>query len=181
MKACKLYFILVLLIAGGVLSSTAFAQEEPPRVSPKATVSQVVGYTDVIITYSRPGVKGRDIWGGLVPYGEVWRTGANEATVIEFGEDVLVNGNEVPKGKYSLFTIPSEGEWTIVLNKIWDQWGAFNYDETEDLVRFKVQPEKSEFDERLLFIFGYVAPYSADVVLEWAGLKVSFTVDTNGN
>lgn len=166
-------FLLSVLIA-----ANSFAQDEPPRLSPKATVSQVIGYTEVSIVYSRPGVKDRDIWGGLVSYNEVWRTGANEATIIEFVDDVTVEGHKVPKGKYGLFTIPGEKEWTIILNKTWDQWGAFNYDETQDFLRFKVKPRKSNFTERLLFTFDYVSPYSANIVIEWKDLAVSFLVET---
>lgn len=169
------FTILAFLIA----TATIISQDDPPRLSPKASVSQVIGYTEVSIIYSRPGVKDRDIWGGLVPYDQVWRTGANEATTIEFNNDVVVNGNEVPKGKYGLFTIPGKTEWTIILNKVWDQWGAFNYNEDEDLLRFKAKPEESDFTPRLLFTFEYVSPYSANVVLEWNQIKVPFLIVTN--
>ena len=175
MKPLKYISFFVLL---AVVVSTSSAQNEPPRLSPKASVSQVVGYTEVAVVYSRPGVKDRKIWGGLVPYNEVWRTGANEATTIEFSDDVTVEGHKVPKGKYGLFTIPGEKEWTIILNKTWDQWGAFNYDKSQDLVRFKVKPQKSDFTERLLFTFDYVSPYSENVVIEWNELKVPFLVET---
>lgn len=176
MKSLRYISFFVLLAA---ITSTLFAQNEPPRLSPNATVSQVVGYTEITIVYSRPGVKDRKILGGLVPYNEVWRTGANEATTIEFADDVTVQGHEVPKGKYGLFTIPGEKEWTIILNKTWDQWGAFNYDETQDLLRFKVEPQKSDFTERLLFTFDYVSPYSANIVIEWKNIAVPFLVETN--
>ncbi len=153
-------------------------KKEPPRLSPKAFVGQTIGYTDVKITYGTPGVKGRKIWGGLVPYGKVWRTGANEATTIEFSTDVMVNGHPVPKGKYALFTIPNPDEWTIILNKVADQWGAFKYDPKEDLLRFKVKPVEHEFRERLMFSIDYKTPYSADVNIDWEKLRVSFTIDT---
>lgn len=175
MKNILFVSLLILLIT----ASTSFSQNDPPRLSPKAYVSQVVGYTEVSINYSRPGVKEREIWGGLVPYNKVWRTGANEATVIEFGDNVVVEGNEVPKGKYGLFTIPGEKEWTIIFNKVWDQWGAFNYKEDEDLLRFKVKPRKRDFTDRLLFTFKYISPYSSDVVIEWNEVEVSFRVETN--
>lgn len=175
MKNILFVSLLILLIT----ASASFSQNDPPRLSPKASVSQVIGYTEVSINYSRPGVKEREIWGGLVPYNKVWRTGANEATVIEFGDNVVVEGNEVPKGKYGLFTIPGEKEWTIIFNKVWDQWGAFNYKESEDLLRFKVKPRKSDFTDRLLFTFKYISPYAADVVIEWNEVEVSFRVDTN--
>jgi len=171
-------FFIILSILLFVVS-TSSAQNDPPRLSPKASVSQVIGYTEVTINYSRPGVKDRKIWDGLVPLNQIWRTGANEATVIEFGDNVVVEGYEVPKGKYGLFTIPGEKEWTIIFNKVWDQWGAFNYKESEDFLRFKVKPRKSDFTDRLLFTFNYVSPYSADVVIEWNEVEVSFKVETN--
>jgi hypothetical protein len=99
------------------LAAPAFAQLDLPRPSPKATVSQQVGLTDVSIAYCRPGVKGREIWGALVPYGEVWRTGANEATTITFSSDVTVQGNPVAAGTYGLFTLPGKDEWTVILNR----------------------------------------------------------------
>lgn len=176
MKTSKYISFLFLFV---LITISTLAQDEPPRLSPKASVSQVVGYTEVSLVYSRPGVKDREIWGGLVPYNEVWRTGANEATIIEFADDVTVEGNNVPKGKYGLFTIPGEKEWTIILNKTWDQWGAFNYDEGQDFLRFKVKPQKSDFTERLLFIFDYVSPYSANIILEWNELAIPFLVETN--
>ncbi len=175
MKILRYIFFLLLVL---LFTQPVQSQDEPPRLSPKASVSQVVGYTEITITYCRPGVKGRQIWGELVPYNEVWRTGANEATTIEFGDDVMVEGNKVPKGKYGLFTIPGKEEWTIILNKIWDQWGAFNYDPSEDFLRFKVKPQKSDFTERLLFTFEYVSPYSANIVIEWKELEVPFLVET---
>ncbi|MDX1702488.1 MAG: DUF2911 domain-containing protein, partial [Melioribacteraceae bacterium] len=92
------------------------AQNNLPRLSPKSFVGQTIGYTKVMINYGSPGVKERSIWGGLVPYGEVWRTGANEATTIEFDSDVFIEGNKVAAGKYSLFTIPGEDKWTVILN-----------------------------------------------------------------
>lgn len=176
MKHVKYIF---LLFAVALFLTNISAQNEPPRLSPKASVSQVIGYTEVTIVYSRPGVKERQIWGGLVPYNEVWRTGANEATTIEFADDVKVEGNEVPRGKYGLFTIPGENEWTIILNKTWDQWGAFNYDESQDLLRFNVKPHKNDFTERLLITFEYVSPYSANIVIEWNELEIPFLVETN--
>jgi len=100
-----------------LLAPLAFADIKLPRVSPKATVAQAVGLTDVTITYSRPGVKGRAIWGGLVPYDQVWRTGANEATIVTLSQDVKINGKPLPAGTYSLHTIPGKTTWTIIFNK----------------------------------------------------------------
>jgi len=113
---------------------------EFPQASPAATVKQRIGVTDVEIQYARPGVKGRQIFGGLVPYGELWRTGANAAPKITFSTDVKWNGQPVPAGTYSLFTIPDANEWTVVLNKVAEQSGTSTYDEKQDLLRVKSKP-----------------------------------------
>src|SRR3982751_1127810 len=107
-------------------------QAKQPRVSPDQTLKQTVGLTDITITYSRPAVKGRQIWGALVPYDQVWRTGANDATTITFSDDVTINGKPLPKGTYSLHTIPGKEQWTIIFNKTAKQWGSFNYDQAQD-------------------------------------------------
>src|SRR6185436_13694063 len=122
-----------------VITASAMAQVRTPRPSPNATLTQSVGLTDITIKYSRPGVKGRTIWGGLVPYDAVWRTGANEATTITFSDDVTVGGTKVPKGTYALFTVPGRDTWDVVLNKQGEQWGAFSYDKTQDIARVTVK------------------------------------------
>jgi hypothetical protein len=152
------------------------AQIDLPRQSPSAGVSQTIGYTVITIDYCRPGIHGRQIWGGLVPYNKVWRTGANEATTIQFTTDVIVEGNKIPAGRYSLFTIPTETEWTVILNKVDKQWGAFNYKQDDDLIRFNVKPEKSPFTERMQFSFSNVTDSTASVVLNWENLQVAFGV-----
>ncbi len=129
---------------GLVLTSSAFAQAPKlqfPRPSPTATLKQRVGVTDIEITYSRPGVKGRQIFGdaqSLVPFGEVWRTGANEATKVSFSTPVSFGGTAVPAGEYALFSIPGETEWTVILNRVAGQWGAYKYDAANDVARVKV-------------------------------------------
>lgn len=175
MKKVKYIFLIPALI---FISVTLNAQNEPPRLSPKASVSQVIGYTEVTIEYSRPGVKERDIWDALVPYDEVWRTGANEATTISFTDDVMIEGKKVPKGEYSLFTIPSDTQWTIILNKISEQWGAFNYNEADDVIRVKVNPRKGNFTERLLVVFDYVSPYASDILFKWEWIEVPIRIET---
>ncbi|MEW6364065.1 MAG: DUF2911 domain-containing protein [Acidobacteriota bacterium] len=154
----------------------AQAQLDVPRVSPKATVSQVVGFTEVKILYCRPGVKGRVIWGDLVPYDQVWRTGANEATTITFGEAVTVDGHPLAAGTYGLFTIPGKDEWTIIFNSGAEQWGAYEYKPEQDVLRIKVKPQKSEYTEWMTFSFPALSPESAEVALTWDRLKVAFTV-----
>ena len=107
------------------------AQEEKIRVSPKASIMQVVGFAEVEINYGRPGVKERKIWGELVPYNKVWRAGANEATTIRFGSNVEIEEKQLPAGTYSFFVIPNKNEWTLIFNKVGEQWGAFEYNESD--------------------------------------------------
>lgn len=170
--------LLVLMLS--LFSFTIFAQnkEEKVRVSPKAEVMQVVGFTEVRIIYSRPGVKGREIWGGLVPYNQVWRAGANEATKFIFSTDVLIEGKPLKAGSYSFFAIPGKNEWTLIFNKVADQWGAFEYNETQDALRIKVKPEKSSvFQEWLTYTITRTSDYSAVIRLEWEKLKVPFKIE----
>lgn len=159
--------------------STATAQEranEKPRVSPNATVSQTIGTTTVRLTYGRPSVNDREIFGGLVPYSKVWRTGANEATTIAFSNDVKVEGEPLEEGVYALFTIPGENEWTIIFNDIAKQWGAFDYDSSKDVLRVKVKPEKAYKVEQLMFYFTDVTKESAECVIHWDTVRVPFTI-----
>ena len=125
MKKTQLFAVAALFAATLLAAAPALAQLDLPRPSPKATVSQTVGLTDITITYCRPGVKGRVIWGGLVPYDQVWRTGANEATTITFSDEVTIEGTKLPAGTYGLFTIPGKDEWTVIFNKGAKQWGAY--------------------------------------------------------
>ncbi len=169
-----LFFCLALLVA-----STLSAQQlRLPRVSPGATLTQAVGITDITIKYSRPGVKGRQIWGGLVPFDQVWRTGANEATTIAFSDDVMINGQKLVKGTYALFTVPGRDQWDVVFNKQGEQWGAFNYDKAQDVLRVTVKPEKAEYREWMEFEIPEMTTDTAKIALRWENLAVPFTVDT---
>ena len=172
----QIKLIFTLLVLGTTIT---FAQKNLPRLSPKCYVGQTIGYTNVEINYSSPGVKNRSVWGKLVPYNTVWRTGANEATTIEFHNDVSINGKNIPSGKYSIFTIPSEKEWTVILNNTYDQWGAFKYDKKHDLIRFKVVPQKNNFVERLKFNFVFKEPYISEVQMEWETIKISFEIKSH--
>lgn len=155
------------------------------RVSPKAGVFQTIGITDVNVSYSRPGVKNRKIWGELVPYNKVWRAGADEATKITFSTDVMIEGKKLPAGAYSLFAIPGENEWTLIFNKVADQWGAFTYNEAEDALRIKVKPVSNSNHEWLLYSFTDMtppaAPNSALLNLIWEKLKVFFKIEGKGD
>jgi hypothetical protein len=183
------------------LASFAQAQLRTPRPSQKASVMQTVGVTDLTITYSRPGVKGRTIWGDppagaaagaatlddararakdavIVPYGHVWRAGANEATQFAVTDDVLVNGQPLKAGTYSLHTIPGKDEWTIIFNSDAGQWGSFSYDEKKDVLRVKAKPQTvAENQEWLIYTFDPVGETSAQVNLRWERLRVPFTVE----
>ena len=170
---------LVLAALPVMAQQPAAPQLNLPRPSPAATLKQTIGLTDVTIVYSRPGVKGRKIFGALVPYGQVWRTGANEATTIAFSDDVTIDGKPLPKGTYSLHTIPGANEWTIIFNKVANQWGSFTYDEKQDALRVTAKPEKSSFHEWLTFDVPELTSDSAKVTIEWENLAVPFTVHTN--
>ena len=128
------------------------AQDKKDRPSPPKTATANVNGKEVIIEYSAPAVKGRTIWGDLVPYGKTWRTGANEATTLTISKDAKIDGEILKAGKYSLFTIPGEKEWTFIINSVWDQWGDYNYDASKDVMRFTSKPrELNEAQERLIF------------------------------
>jgi hypothetical protein len=168
---------MVLLLCALLLSS--LAAQDLPRLSPGASVSQTVGLTDISVTYSRPGVKERTIWGGLVPYNKMWRTGANEATKITFSDDVKINGQALPAGSYSLFTIPGESGWTVIFNKNTELAGTNGYDEKEDALRIQVKPQAAEFVERMEFVFTDLKDNSTTVALHWEKLMVPFTVEVD--
>jgi hypothetical protein len=170
--------------AGLALIATAAAAQQPavsfPRPSPNASVSQVVGITEVALHYSRPGVKGRTIWGALVPYGEVWRAGANENTTISFSTPVKIEGHDLPAGLYGLQMLPTQNEWTVIFSKDADQWGAFDYKPEHDALRVQVKPVPAELQERLSYDFTDLTDTSAKIALRWEKLQVPFTltVDT---
>lgn len=171
-----------MLCAVLLLAAVAEAQPSPARqlrVSPYASVSQTVGVTEVSIMYHRPGVKGREVWNKLVPYNQVWRAGANNATIFSFSDDVTINGTLLKAGKYSFFTIPTEKEWTIIFNSAADQWGAYNYDSTKNVLTFRVTPEQAPHEEWLSYSFSDLGMSSAKVTLRWEKLAVAFTVNTN--
>ena len=163
----------VLVLAGGLIFPLrSLAQSPPvnfPAASPACTLKQRVGLTDIEVVYSRPGVKDRSIFGGIVPYGTVWRTGANMATRITFSTPVTLDGNDLPAGTYSLFTIPDTNEWTIIINKNAKQFGAFQYNSNDDVVRFTVTPKTLEDTtlETFTIEFNYIRDDSAQLLLIW--------------
>jgi hypothetical protein len=171
-------FILVLLAAGSTISVQAQGLKMP-QASSAQTIVQEFGLGKVTLTYSRPNTKGRKIFGGLEPYGQVWRTGANSATVITFTDDVTIEGNKVPAGEYALFTIPEANEWTIILNKTTKQWGAYEYKQADDLLRFKVKADKtSALVETFTMQFANVKPTAAELSLMWERTAITLHLIT---
>jgi hypothetical protein len=136
-----------IMVLIGALAGAVMAQErgdDSGRASKNGLTQGKIGAADVKVTYGRPKVKGREIWGSLVPYDKVWRAGADEATTITFSKDVKVEGKAVPAGTYGLFFLPTKDKWTVILNKVPKQWGAFRYAEAEDLIRADVKPTMSD-------------------------------------
>jgi DUF2911 family protein len=150
-----------------------------PLPSPKASVTQTIGLTTVTVRYSRPAVKGRTIWGEVVPYDEPWRTGENEATTITFSDDVKVMGNRLAAGTYGLFTIPRRRAWTVVFSRQTDLWGAVAYKPEQDALRIEVKPETAEHEEWLQFSFDSLAIDAADLVLRWERLELAVPIATD--
>ena len=203
------FFSLAILFAMMCAASYVWAQPSPVRVrpiypSPKASVMQTIGVTDITITYSRPAMKGRTIFADapatmetrakgeatldnqnerkagepIVPYNHVWRAGANDATVFQVTDDVAINGQPLKAGTYSLHTIPGKDEWTIIFNNDSGQWGSFTYDAKKDALRVKTKPQPaSESQEWLLYTFDPVSENSATVNIRWEKIRVPFTVE----
>lgn len=167
------------------LAVCAFAQQaavQIPRDSQRAETVQTIGDARVSIVYHRPNSKGRPIFGEgekfLVPYGKIWRTGANENTIFEVSENVRINGLELPAGKYGLHTIPGKDEWIVIFSRDNDKWGSFSYNEKQDALRVKVKPQIVQTPrETMMFAFDTVAPSATSVVIEWDKLRVPFAVD----
>ncbi|MEM8560144.1 MAG: DUF2911 domain-containing protein [Bacteroidota bacterium] len=175
----RLLAVLSLLL---LVAAPTFAQDMPmrgndeARVSPNAMVMQTIGTTEVTVTYGRPSVKDRALFGAdgeaLEAYGKVWRSGANEATVFATSADLMVEGERLPAGTYALFTIPTEGSWTVIFNETADQWGAYNYDEGQDALRVEVTPAELDHVEQLTYSFVNVGSDSADLHLRWGTVAV---------
>ena len=174
--------------------SAALAQSSEIRLSLKASATQRLGVaTDITIDYSRPGVKGRKIWGELVPYGLApgtefsnekpfpWRAGANENTTIEFNKDLLIEGEKLSAGKYGIHMIPAEKDWVIIFSANNSAWGSFSYDQKEDALRVTVTPVAAPHQEWLIFGFEDLAGTSAIAYLHWETLKVPFTIKLAGD
>jgi hypothetical protein len=165
--------IYTLIIASGLVGASGLLAAEGPAPSPLSTLKQRVGTTDIEIEYSRPGVKGRKIFGDLVPFGEVWRTGANASTKISFSNPVKFEGTEAPAGKYALYTIPGEKEWTVIIYKDTSLGGAFGYKQADDFARIKVNPTKlSEPVETFTIDVNDIRDDSATLNFIWDKVRV---------
>jgi tetratricopeptide (TPR) repeat protein len=178
-RRTPIVFGLVLLAA-----SAAFAQSVQlnlPRDSQHASVSQRVGITDITVNYHRPLVKGRTIWGKVVPYGQVWRAGANENTTITFADPVSVEGQPLDKGTYGLHMIPNQDQWTVIFSKTNTAWGSFSYKESEDALRINVKPQTADFHEALAFDIDQPSEDSAIVTMRWEKVAVPFKVSVKVN
>lgn len=195
------YLSIVMFLVVSATIAAAQARPPVPRASQKASVLQTIGTTDITVTYSRPAVKGRVIYGDwptavageatldnqnqrpagapLVPWGHIWRAGANEATLFTVADDVVVNGQPLAAGKYSLHMLPSkDGDWTVIFNKDDGQWGSFTYDAKKDALRVKTKAEPTaDSSELLTFNIDPATDTSAKVVLRWEKLRVPFTVE----
>lgn len=173
-----------LAVGCGLLCTSNVLADAPkvefPAASPACTLKQHVGLTDIEVVYSRPSVKGRDIFGGMVPYDKVWRTGANQATKLVFSTPVKLNGTELPAGTYALMTIPGKSEWTVIINKGSEQWGAYKYDEKADIARFKVKPVTlSRPVESFTIEFNQLRDDSAEMDLSWDKTEIPIKVEVD--
>ena len=162
--------LLLVGISSGVTAATR--GDDSGRLSKNGLTTGIIDGIEVELSYGRPNVRGRDIWGQLVPYGEVWRTGADEATTISFGEDVLVQGERLSAGTYGLFTLPSPTDWVIIFNNVPDQWGAFNYDSAQDALRVTVEPRANQHVEEMGFVIE-----ESQIVLQWERLAIPIAID----
>ncbi|WP_256006972.1 DUF2911 domain-containing protein [Pedobacter deserti] len=172
--------MLVIALAAGLQFEGNAQGLKMPQASTSQTVTQAFGLGTITLNYARPNVKGRKIFGGLEPYGTVWRTGANSATTIKFSEDVKIEGQNLPAGEYALFTIPEQNDWTIVFNKEAKQWGSYTYKEANDVLRVKVKPVKlKDKVETFTIQFSDVYPTTAKLQLMWENTGVTVNLSTD--
>lgn len=172
--------LFMLTFAIGIFTFAGAQQLRTPSPSPEQTIKQGFGLSDIELTYSRPGIKGREVFGALVPYGKVWRTGANNATTLTFGDEVTIGGTKIPAGKYGLLTIPGADEWTFIISKQTNVTNPSAYKESEDMVRVKAKPTKVGMDaETFTMQFANVKPESIDLHVRWDDVLVSLPITTN--
>jgi len=167
-----------------IVASAAHAQSavlDLPRQSQHAIITQRIGITDITINYHRPMINGRKIWDSLVPYGQVWRAGANENTTIAFSDPVTIEGKPLDKGTYGLHMIPAENEWTVIFSRNSTSWGSFTYNQSEDALRVNVKPQPTEPHEALAYDFDQLTPNSAVVTMRWEKIAVPVKVGVDVN
>lgn len=163
-----------------LMTSMVQAQQiQMPQASPAAQISQKVGLTDVSVEYSRPSMKGRKIFGELVPFGQVWRTGANAATLLTFSTPVTIEGKELPAGTYAIYSIPDKNLWTLIISSNTKLWGAVGYDQADDIMRFMVKPGKTgQRYETMEINFVDMTDTGASVAIKWENTRVKFRIET---
>jgi Protein of unknown function (DUF2911) len=178
--ACFVLMALAIVLT----ASPSFAQSfvlDLPRPSQHAVLTQRIGITDITVSYHRPLTNGRKIWDGVVPYGQVWRAGANENTTIAFSDPVTIEGKSLDRGTYGLHMIPAADQWTIIFSKNSTSWGSFTYDEKEDALRVQVKPQPSDFHEALTYDFDQLKPESSLLTLRWEKIAVPVNIGVNVN
>lgn len=178
LKLSKMFSLLLLC---SFITINAQQNLTTPQASQKASVSQRVGLTDIIVNYHRPAVNNRTVWGGIVPYDQVWRAGANENTTISFSTDVMVENKKVAAGTYGLHMIPTKNLWTIIFSNDNASWGSFFYNEKNDAVRFTVTPVASDFQEWLSYSFDQLNPKAARLTLKWEKLSIPIKIEVDVN
>ena len=188
---CRMYRVRMGVLFLGVLLVSSFSPAQTatsetlmldlPRASQHALVSQRIGITDITVNYHRPLANGRQIWGKLVPYGQVWRAGANENTTITFSDPVTIEGQLLDKGTYGLHMIPGENQWTVIFSKNSKDWGSFTYEQKEDALRVNVKPRTTEAHDALAYDFDEVKPDSTVVTMRWDKVAVPFKVEVKVN
>ncbi len=172
--------LLLVAFVTGSFTLVDAQQLKTPAPSPAQTIKQDFGLSNIELSYSRPGVKDRQIFGDLVPYGKVWRTGANNATTLTFGDEVVIGGKKIPAGKYGLLTIPGADEWTMIISKQTDVSSPAAYKEAEDMVRVNVKPVKADINsETFTMQFANVKPESIDLVMRWDDLMLNMPITAN--
>jgi len=176
--------IVALVVIAGLSLANPFCHAQSalldlPRDSQHSVVTQRIGITDITINYHRPLVKGRTIWGKVVPYNEVWRAGANENTTITLTDAASIEGKPLAKGTYGLFMIPGQNQWTVIFSKVHTAWGNFTYNQADDALRITVKPQASDPHEALTFDFDDVKADSAMATLRWEKVAIPFKIDVN--
>jgi len=184
MYKSRIVVAMALLVSALLVPKTLAAQQQGiglslPNASPGAEIRQVVGLTEIGVSYHRPAVNEREIWGALVPYDLVWRAGANENTIVSFSSDVTIEGRPLAAGSYGLHMIPGESDWQVIFSHDTTAWGSFSYDESRDALRVSVKPLESRFEELLSYTFDEVTNESATLNLRWEKLRVPVRIDVD--